>query len=340
MKDLYKGFKKIAEDERSAKLQHENGHELTIAKSGLNKSMKKMLENLPLHQAEGTDKSFEDLQSEMQAAQAGQSLPQEPQFSGQAFQPTAEQLNPPQESMAYKFGKSVREKEIKPMVEDVKEYANAIQSAAKKVLYDPMTDIAKGYGKLGSAVAGVAGDVGAGLLNLPQPESQPQVSPAQAALTPPAEPQLPSPTEPAPATLAPAERKVSGETAQPKQESLEAAVSKPQTPSEQALTPGGVPETAPAIAKQPTMTDEAILESPTANLVDKQQAVTRIYQKTLKDLTQKAEDERQKIKEIDPNRLWNNLSTWGKIRNTIGLILGGIGGGLTHQENPDRKSVV
>ena len=52
MRNLYKGFKKIAEDEKSAKLLHDDGHELKISKMGLNKDLKKGLSDLPLYQAE------------------------------------------------------------------------------------------------------------------------------------------------------------------------------------------------------------------------------------------------------------------------------------------------
>ena len=40
---------------------------------------------------------------------------------------------------------------------------------------------------------------------------------------------------------------------------------------------------------------------------------------------------------IDPNRFWNSKSDLGKVSSAIGLILGGIGGGMTHQENPALK---
>lgn len=40
---------------------------------------------------------------------------------------------------------------------------------------------------------------------------------------------------------------------------------------------------------------------------------------------------------IDPNHFWNSKSDMGKIGTAIGLILGGIGGGMTHQENPALK---
>ena len=54
MRDLYKGFKKIQEDDKRAVLQHEKGHEIVISKNGISKKQLKSLSNLPLHQAEGT----------------------------------------------------------------------------------------------------------------------------------------------------------------------------------------------------------------------------------------------------------------------------------------------
>jgi len=77
------------------------------------------------------------------------------------------------------------------------------------------------------------------------------------------------------------------------------------------------------------------------------------YQKKLEDLTnlhteaQKNRDtwakEIQSVahdvmtKNIDPNQFMAHKGTWGKISTGLGLILGGIGGGLTHQENPALK---
>lgn len=55
LQDLYKGFKKVNEDDSSATLEHENGHSLTIAKSGLNRQQIKALSKLPLHQAKGSE---------------------------------------------------------------------------------------------------------------------------------------------------------------------------------------------------------------------------------------------------------------------------------------------
>lgn len=38
--------------------------------------------------------------------------------------------------------------------------------------------------------------------------------------------------------------------------------------------------------------------------------------------------------DIDPTRYWGNLGTRDKVASTIGIVLGGIGGALTHQANP------
>lgn len=51
---------------------------------------------------------------------------------------------------------------------------------------------------------------------------------------------------------------------------------------------------------------------------------------------QKIIDQMQKGS-IDPNAYINNMGTGQKVSTAIGLILGGIGGGLTHQENPAMK---
>lgn len=42
---------------------------------------------------------------------------------------------------------------------------------------------------------------------------------------------------------------------------------------------------------------------------------------------------------IDPNRLWNNMSTGNRVMAGIGMLLSGIGGGLAHQDNLALKSI-
>lgn len=62
MQDLYKGFRKVAEDDKSATLQHEQGHKLNIAKNNLSKKQKAALKKLPLYQAEGTKEPEEAME--------------------------------------------------------------------------------------------------------------------------------------------------------------------------------------------------------------------------------------------------------------------------------------
>jgi hypothetical protein len=54
MYDLYSGFKKVSEDDKHAVLEHENGHRLNIAKTGVSRKHLKALSKLPLHQASPT----------------------------------------------------------------------------------------------------------------------------------------------------------------------------------------------------------------------------------------------------------------------------------------------
>jgi hypothetical protein len=57
----------------------------------------------------------------------------------------------------------------------------------------------------------------------------------------------------------------------------------------------------------------------------KYQALDQEIQHTIKDIDNS---------HIDPSHYINSKSTLGKVSTAIGLLLGGIGGGLTHQENP------
>lgn len=63
------------------------------------------------------------------------------------------------------------------------------------------------------------------------------------------------------------------------------------------------------------------------------------YNKDIAEASQERDHFIQDLKDahIDPNHLWASKSTASKISTGIGLILGGIGGGLTGQENPALK---
>jgi hypothetical protein len=63
--------------------------------------------------------------------------------------------------------------------------------------------------------------------------------------------------------------------------------------------------------------------------------LTAQWQKTWQDWQTRGDDLRRGIMEarVDPNRYWNEKSTSGKVSAAIGLILGGIGSGLTKTPN-------
>lgn len=50
--ELYRGFKKTAEDEQTATFSHENGHKFQIVKGKLSGKLKKDLNSIPLHQSD------------------------------------------------------------------------------------------------------------------------------------------------------------------------------------------------------------------------------------------------------------------------------------------------
>jgi hypothetical protein len=66
-------------------------------------------------------------------------------------------------------------------------------------------------------------------------------------------------------------------------------------------------------------------------------------QATFQENFNKLEAERQTLirgleeGKIDPRRVWNDMNVGSKIATGIGMILGGIGGGMLHQENPVMK---
>jgi len=66
------------------------------------------------------------------------------------------------------------------------------------------------------------------------------------------------------------------------------------------------------------------------------QQAQQTYQDHFNTLDQERQNFQQDVmnEHIDPNHYLNSKGTLGKISTGIGLILGGIGGGLTHQQNP------
>ena len=68
-----------------------------------------------------------------------------------------------------------------------------------------------------------------------------------------------------------------------------------------------------------------------SRLLEVKQDYEQKHQELMDETKQAVQDSYQSI---DPDRYWNNRGDAGKVSTAIGLILGGIGGGLLHQENP------
>ncbi len=73
--------------------------------------------------------------------------------------------------------------------------------------------------------------------------------------------------------------------------------------------------------------------------INNRQAAEASYQEQYNTLNQERSDFQHDLENahVDPQRYWNNMGTAGKVSTAIGLILGGMGGGLLHQENPALK---
>ena len=283
MRELYRGFKKVSDDENSATLKHENGHELTIAKSGLNKNTLKMLKELPLYQAEGTEiangQAAEDLQKEMEAAKSGKPMAEEPMYSGEAYKPENQPVQPAP-SVEYNS----------PEFQKLAQAWNGAENIPQNVIDDLVQRGAPGFGS--SSVAG------SGLAQTPQVEQLNQQM-QQAGIG--VQPQAPQ-AQPA---VAPQPKPIARTIAAP---------AKPRTPEE-------------------------VLADSRATPADQYQAHIELSNRYNQQMLEedKRFEEAMKNDEINPNRIYANQDFPQKVSTIIGLMLGGLGAGLTGGENVVQK---
>lgn len=111
----YSHFKKISQDKNSAVLLHPDGHKLKIAIGSLNPALKKKLEALPLHQAEGSQEPVEAMDEDSSEAPMEQAVvqgapievnaaPPPPAQEASAPAPAPQQVNPALEPQAAPVG--------------------------------------------------------------------------------------------------------------------------------------------------------------------------------------------------------------------------------------------
>jgi hypothetical protein len=281
MQELYKGFKKVADDNQGALLRHDNGHELRIAKSGLSKKHLSALEKLPLYQADGTTDSsatpekfaiLENSQPKFEETQP-ESVP-------------AEKLSTPAETSVDKTS---------PEFQSLAQSWGGEENIPKQVVDDLVERGSPGFGSASVSSA--------------KQKAEPPQDPTEGI----------APTEKIQAPLA--KRTPSGEA--PSAVSLGAKEGMG-LPTQRIISPSDYAK----------MSDDDILKNPTAPTSLKMTAAYNIHNKTKAALMQEAETAKKQIGTIDPQRVFHDMSTWGKIRNTIALILGGAGAGLAGGENP------
>lgn len=329
MQDLYKGFKKVNEDDSRAVLKHENGHELVIAKGGISKKQRRALDKLPIHQAEGTP-TEEENQMPVPELDSGDALKnigaQITEAVAQKVIQGAEESISPQQIAAmpeptatdvatgepvYRGARATPAEEpgprfapkrplpptlfssINPLaVPDYLPGETGNQYAARKQReYDEYQ--AAQRGEVTEPVAMEPGEQGPGILGAAAPSLQ----------------------EPVPTTTE------------------EVAEQVEPTPERRPLDLGR-PLQAPAITRPPeeVMVDPNVSEADRANafIMAAQNVQARIEQADIDFRTEMRKPENQ----INPDRLYENMSTGKKIRTMIGILLGGAAGGILRQENP------
>lgn len=308
--DLSK-FRKIKEDKASATLQHPQGHEITIAKNGLSKKLKSDLAALPMHLADGTpdgpvqdpnDKYFQD---QPQASQMQAQPPQQQAAPGSVIninipnqaQQQPQQTQPEQLPPQPQSQHPIATAAGQYVGENIRAGAGALKNYYSS-LYQPAAAFTKAL---------LPQEAGASLPQSPVDQAPPSNYPLQ-------QPPAKSPEQ----SQAPQQ----GSVAQDYMGALG-----------QALKTGMA-----GIGLQSQAEQQMAKSQVAANQAAQAEYINQMdtYKKAHKEITDKVNRVSQELlnKEIDPNRYMNSRTTGTKIMNAIGLMLGGIGSGITGGENP------
>lgn len=331
-------FKKVKDDKHSATLQHPRGHKITISKNALSPSMRDELDKLSLHMDVGgvvPEKTEPEVAPEARSAMP--TAPAQP-----AAQPTIIINNgqQPQQAAPAPQQQQVQPNYVKSGNFDFNQFAldhpesapietqtNALRSKREQAVNQKATQEME-VKQLKAQVD--AYNKEAQLAGLPPREYPPQVQQALSQAQPNSVASSDMNAGPAlPMTAAPQ---------QPQQ--MQPGMSDPYgTQAYFDNYSSGLNEAKAGIQGQ-AQAEGQVGQAQAESL---QQGITAQEQR-LKDFDEHRAEydaERKKFIEdsqkIDPNRYLGNMGTGQKITTAIGLILGGMGGGLTHQENPAMK---
>lgn len=316
MRINFKTFRKIKEDVETATLKNDRGHEITLAKKSLRPHLLKNLTELPLHLAEGTPEGVQS--PNLPEPINVQGPPGVPPISAAPFL-TPEQSAvlashfqpPPEESMANELGQVIGKYGVAPVIEGVKQAANA-------------------YATMGRGALNAAQDVGAGVMKgmgiEPAPQQMPIAPPGmvpaggpELASAPGMAPQMEAPTSSLPAAAA----------------QVGAQPAKPESPMDR-YNKGLNQQVAGINAEVKAIGDASARQQKIyEQQVEASRQLQANYQQQLSDLNTERENLIEDIKNsrINPNQYVENMSS-GQRRNTwIGLLLSGAGSGLSRQNN-------
>lgn len=323
MKIDLKKFKKISSDHKSTVLQHPEGHKITVAHGALNKSMRDALEKLPtqpMKLAEGTPDAPVGMSSQPDQPQGNQPIINiinggQPQNMSQAPPPMPA---PPQQDMGFWDRQKANVQDVLandptaaarynygPIIADQAQAAGALPPPPKGNVFSRAAD----YGEQRQLERAnqIRQDQG-----LPPMEQQQGIQAAQ--------------------TLAPSQ-----------QQGIQQA-SDGQQPQDMygydayanSLTQGLQEQKAGLMGEALAQGQQGRAEAAAANqqVAQLQQAHAN-YQQNFDQLSQERQNfiSDLQAKHIDPDHYVKNMSTGDKIATGIGLILGGMGSGITGQDN-------
>lgn len=305
MKDLYKGFKKVNEDERKAVLKHEKGHEIVISKNGISKKQLKALSQLPLHQAEGTQVSPEEMESTQDAGQALKNV------GAQITDAVAKKVVEGAEQSV-----SAAQQPIGPTAEELaalQQFSQQQQAPVEPIAPRPEGTPAPGL----SAYKTPEQEMAAVMPSEPSGFGAAIMQPQALAPMPATERSMMQEPEP--------ERMVSAAPA--------AAV---KVPSEKAKT---LEDVAKQVSAEPERVDEEddynVLADPNTTYAQKSAALARRSNETYQRMLEAEKEFRTAMeqKQFTKPELFQDKSVFGKILGVIGLALSGGGGALSGQGN-------
>jgi hypothetical protein len=304
------GFKKIQEDAGSATFEHGRGHKITVAKSALSEKMREHLKTLPLHSYAG---------NEIQDPNAPPPEQQQPfdvnQMVSGAMNPQAIKQPTPDEHLQSAIDEEMKSRGMIPGFSGNEGAEAAVRAKLEPIVMDKML-AQKNAGAEKSKEAQFLWEennkkrLALGLTPAPPMPGQQPVQPTQ-------------PVDP---------------NQQPNQQPL---MPPQQSNVGDKMYMSGLAKEQKAIGMQQDVEIERAKREEIAQneYADQVSYINKQYQQTHDHVMQQREHFMKDIEDghIDPNRYLNNMGIGKRLSSAIGLVLGGMGGGMTGQENPALK---